>query len=190
MNKPEGKAPKWLNVAWGVAGLAGLVGAATFTVSSAVAFGTAAGISTAVVGVLAVAIGTSLPELMVNVKSALKGDTDMAVGTILGSNVFNILGIAGMLALTGMAVPASFDPRATTLGLVNTLGFGLSALFCAASMAKSKGTIGRKQGLLWMGLYAAYSAANFMVGGTAPAPGAEAAAATPPAAPPVPPAPR
>jgi Ca2+/Na+ antiporter len=181
--KPENKVPKWFNVAWGVAGLAGLIGAATFTIPSAVAFGTAAGISTAVVGALAVAVGTSLPELMVNVKSALKGDTDMAVGNILGSNVFNVAGIMGLVGLSGMTVPVEFNPFKSALGALNMAGFALSATFCTAAMAANKGTITKRQGALWVGLYAAYAVANYLIGGAMPAPGAEAAAA--PAAAPV-----
>lgn len=191
--KPEMKAPKWLNIGWGLLATAGLIGAATFTVSSAVAFGAAAGISTAVVGILAVSVGTSLPELVVNLKSARKGDTDMAVGNILGSNVFNILGVGGLLALSGSAFPADLNPRGTILGLFNSLAFGASALLAAATMKKTGGTISRKTGALWVGLYAAFTAANAVLGRT---PGAEAAlppgpeAALPPVAPaPPPPAP-
>jgi cation:H+ antiporter len=183
--KPEAKVPKWFNLAWGVAGLGGLIGAATFAVPSAVAFGTAAGVSAAVVGALAVAVGTSLPELMVNVKSALKGDTDLAVGNILGSNVFNVLGIMGAVGLSGTEVPRDLNPKASPLGMLNTVGFGLSAVFAAANLAWTKGKLERKHGVVWLGLYAAFAAAQAVLGGT----GAEAAA-TPAAAALPPPAPK
>jgi len=181
--KPEMKAPKWLNIGWGLLATAGLIGAATFTVSSAIAFGAAAGISTAVVGILAVSVGTSLPELVVNLKSARKGDTDMAVGNVLGSNVFNVLGVGGLLALSGAGFPADLNPRGTILGLFNSLAFGASALLAAATMKKTGGTISRKTGALWVGLYAAFTAANAVLGRT---PGPEAALPPPviPAPPP------
>lgn len=182
-NKPEMKAPKWLNIVWGAAGVAGLVGAAAFTVSSAVAFGAAAGISSAVVGILAVSVGTSLPELIVNIKAARKGDTDLAVGNVMGSNIFNIMAIGGLLSLTGTALPAALNPKQTILGLFNTLAFGGSALLAAATMAKTKGEIGKKTGFLWLGLYAAFTAVNAVLGRT---PGPEAGAIVPPATPPAP----
>lgn len=182
-NAPEMKAPKWLNIGWGLAGLAGLIGAASFVVSSAVAFSTAIGISPVVVGILAVAVGTSLPELMVNIKAAMKGDANMAIGNILGSNVFNLLGIGGLLALTGTALPPDLNPRATMLGLVNTVAFGASALLASAVMLKNKGTLTRKHGIIGLALYAAFTAANFLLGGDAPAPDAAATAA--PVPPPV-----
>ncbi len=184
--KPEMKAPKWLNIGWGLLATAGLIGAATFTVSSAIAFGAAAGISTAVVGILAVSVGTSLPELVVNLKSARKGDTDMAVGNVLGSNVFNILGVGGLLALSGAGFPADLNPRGTILGLFNSLAFGASALLAAATMKKTGGTISRKTGALWVGLYAAFTAANAILGR---APGPEAALPPPVIPAPLPPAP-
>lgn len=192
-NKPEKesaeeKMPAWFNLVWGLGGVAGLVGSSALVVSSAVAFGAAVGISPAVVGLLAVAVGTSLPELMVSVKAALKGDANMSVGNILGSNIFNILAIGGMLALTNTPVPASLNPMSTMTGLMNTAAFGGSALLLSALMAKTKGKISRKQGLVGLGLYAAFAVANILTGRGA---GAEtvAAVSTLPPAPPPPPTP-
>jgi len=174
----ESKLPTWANIALGLAGVAGLVGAAGFLVASATAFGLAAGVSPALVGVLGVAVGTSLPELTVNIKAALKGETDMAVGNILGSNVFNLLMIGGIVSLTGAAVPADLNPTQTMMGLVNTAAFGLSALATWGLMKMNKGGIDRKHGLIGMGLYAAYTAATVFLGaGGQP----DAAATTPPA---------
>lgn len=190
----ESKLPTWANVALGLAGVAGLVGAASFLVASATAFGLAAGVSPALVGVLGVAIGTSLPELTVNVKAALKGETDMAVGNILGSNVFNLLMIGGIVSLTGVTVPADLNPTQTMMGLVNTAAFGLSALATWGLMKLNKGGIDRKHGFIGVGLYAAYTAATVFLGTTgqpdaapvnpaaAPPPAVETAI-TPPAAP-------
>src|SRR5690606_3885604 len=64
------KLPTWMNLVWGGAGVIGLVSAAGLLISSATVTATALGVSPALVGVLAVAIGTSLPELAVNFKSA------------------------------------------------------------------------------------------------------------------------
>lgn len=103
---PE-KVATWLNTVWGAAGLGGLIFSADMLVKSAMQVGPGLGLNPAVIGTLAVAMGTSLPELMVNVKSALKGKTDIAVGNILGSNVFNILGVGGALALANTAMTLS-----------------------------------------------------------------------------------
>jgi cation:H+ antiporter len=161
----------------GLAGVAGLVGAAGFTVAAATAFGVAAGISPAVVGLLAVAVGTSLPEMMVNFKAARKGETDMAIGNVVGSNVFNLVLIGGLLSLTGAPMPPDLNAKATTQGLVNTLAFGMSALFTTLAMAKNKDGLNKKHGIVGLALYAAYTAATFVLG---------KGAATPPTPPPPP----
>lgn len=173
----EHKLPKWANMTMGLAGVAGLVGAAGFTVAAATAFGVAAGISPAVIGLLAVAIGTSLPEMMVNFKAARKGETDMAIGNVVGSNIFNLVLIGGMLSLSGAPMPPDLNAKATTMGLVNTLAFGMSALFTTLAMAKNKDGLNKKHGIIGLGLYAAYTAATFILG---------KGSATPPPAPPPP----
>lgn len=76
-----------------------ILGGAHFLVSGATSLAQAAGISDAVIGVTIVAVGTSLPELVTSVIAALKRQTDIALGNILGSNLFNILGILGITAV-------------------------------------------------------------------------------------------
>lgn len=147
-----------------MAGVAGLVGAAGFTVQAAIACGAALGISPSVVGVLAVAVGTSLPELMVNFKSALKGATQLAIGNVLGSNVFNLVLIGGLLSLTGAAVPADLDPFAGTAGLVNMAAFAGSALLAGIVMLAGRRGIRRAHGIAGLVLYAVYTVAAFMLG--------------------------
>jgi cation:H+ antiporter len=184
----ESKLPTWMNISLGLAGVAGLVGAASFLVASATAFGIAAGVSPALVGVLGVAIGTSLPELTVNIKAALKGETDMAIGNVLGSNVFNLLMIGGIVSLTGAEVPADLNPRETLMGFVNTAAFGVSALLAWGAMKLNNGGITRKQGVAGVALYAAYTTATVMLG-TADPSAAAGAATTATTATPVPPPP-
>lgn len=187
----EKKLPKWANITMGLAGVAGLVGAAYFSVAAATALGVAAGISPAVIGLLAVAVGTSLPEMMVNFKSAMKGETGLAIGNILGSNVFNLVMIGGLLSLTGGAMPAEMNPKETALGVLNTIAFGASALLAMAAMKWNKNGIGKKHGIAALGLYAAYTAANFLMGGTSTPPAPDAASTAMASAAPViaPPAP-
>lgn len=78
-----------------------LVVGAHFTVQSAVAVADIAGIGTGIVGLLAVAIGTSLPEFFVTVQAARSGHADIAVGNVFGSNVFNALFITGVAGMFG-----------------------------------------------------------------------------------------
>ncbi len=91
-------------------GLALLVVGAGWLVDSAVAMARAFGVSELVIGLTIVAVGTSLPELATSVVAALRGERDIAVGNAIGSNVFNLLGIAGIATLVtpgGLEVAAS-----------------------------------------------------------------------------------
>lgn len=88
-------------------GLALLVGGGELTVRGAVGFAEALGISQVVIGLTIVAVGTSLPELATSIVAARRGQTDIAVGNIVGSNIFNLLFIWGLtVAIAPTAVPA------------------------------------------------------------------------------------
>ena len=100
----EGKKPMatWLSVVWILIGLLCLIGGSNLFVEGATAVATNLGVSEAVIGLTIVAGGTSLPELATSVVSARKGNSGIAIGNALGSNVFNILAILG---ITGMITP-------------------------------------------------------------------------------------
>ncbi|WP_455068620.1 calcium/sodium antiporter [Prevotella nigrescens] len=91
-----------MSVIWILAGLACLIGGSTLFVEGASKLATSLGVSEAVVGLTIVAGGTSLPELATSIVSARKGSSGIAIGNVLGSNVFNILGILGV---TGLICP-------------------------------------------------------------------------------------
>ena len=91
-----------MSVVWILAGLACLIGGSTLFVEGASKLATSLGVSEAVVGLTIVAGGTSLPELATCIVSARKGSSGIAIGNVLGSNVFNILGILGV---TGLICP-------------------------------------------------------------------------------------
>jgi len=160
----EGNMPKWFNAAWGIAGVAGLVSSAKLLVTAASITAIGLGVTPALVGALGVAIGTSLPELAVTVKSALQGKSDMALGNILGSNIFNVLMVGGALALAGTAVPLAFG-LGSAMGILNISTFVGAAALSATAMFlnKSKGSIKRWQGGLALGLYTAFTAASVML---------------------------
>ena len=94
-----------------VAGLGLLVVGSQWLVDAAVVFAQSLGVSDVVIGLTIVAAGTSMPEVATSVMAAVKGERDIAVGNVVGSNIFNILGclgIAGVAAgATGLAVPES-----------------------------------------------------------------------------------
>ena len=92
----EAKISKWLAGGLVLLGLAGLTIGGEFTVRGAVSLAKILGLSEAFIGLTIVALGTSLPELTTSVIAALKGKSDIAVGNIIGSNIFNIFWILGI----------------------------------------------------------------------------------------------
>jgi cation:H+ antiporter len=115
--------------AWGftIGGLIVLVIGARLLVDSAVEIATTFGISQAVIGLTIVAVGTSLPELATSVIAALRKQTEIAVGNVVGSNVFNIFGILG---ITAMISPIPADPRfaAIDMPVAAAVAVGLTVL--------------------------------------------------------------
>ncbi|WP_415182050.1 calcium/sodium antiporter [Phaeovulum sp.] len=99
---------RWTRIAFFVGlGLVGLPLGADFLVDGATDIARAYGISEAVIGLTLVAVGTSLPELATSITAAVKGRADVALGNVVGSNIFNLLCIIGIAGLVGpMAVPA------------------------------------------------------------------------------------
>ncbi len=104
--------PLWQSAAFAIAGLVMLVYGADLLVGGAKSVARAAGLSETIIGLTIVALGTSLPELVTSVMAALKGRSDVAFGGIIGSNIYNILGIIGITALIQpIAVPVDLLAR-------------------------------------------------------------------------------
>ena len=97
VSEPTG--PAWRDALFVAAGLGGLVWGADLFVGGAVGLAEAAGVSNAVIGLTVVAVGTSLPELATTVVAAARGEGGIAAGNVVGSNLFNWLGILGVAAL-------------------------------------------------------------------------------------------
>lgn len=91
--------PVWMSILLTVGGIAGVIFGARFLVDGGSQAARLLGVSETVIGISIVAIGTSLPELVTAVMAARKGKADVALGNVLGSNVFNILGILGVSAI-------------------------------------------------------------------------------------------
>jgi cation:H+ antiporter len=98
---PEVPSPWYINVAYIVGGLVFLVVGSNWMVDSAVEIAESFGLSELVIGLTIVAAGTSLPELATSVLATIKGERDIAVGNVVGSNIFNILGVLGLSGLVG-----------------------------------------------------------------------------------------
>lgn len=96
----------WLNIALLIVGFCALIYGANILVDGASSIAKRLRVSDMMIGLTVVAFGTSAPELVVNVFSSIKGSSDIALGNIVGSNIFNILGILGLSALI---VPLSVD---------------------------------------------------------------------------------
>lgn len=95
----EADDPVWLSIVMTLAGIAAVIAGARFLVDGGSDAARLLGVSETVIGISIVAIGTSLPELVTSIVAARKGKADVALGNVLGSNVFNILGILGVSAI-------------------------------------------------------------------------------------------
>ena len=136
-----------------VAGLALLVLGADWLVGAAVAFAKLLGLSELVIGLTIVAAGTSMPEVATSIIAALRGQRDIAVGNVVGSNTFNILGVLG---LSGLVAPASLivPPSLLSFDLLVMIAVAVACLpvFFTGNL------IARWEGMIFLGYYAAYTA--------------------------------
>ena len=148
--------------AWGVftIGLALLVISSRLLVVGAVNIAMALGVSELIIGLTIVAIGTSLPELAAAVMSALKGHSDIAIGAIVGSNVFNLLvvlagpGLFGPLTLNASVMTRDWPVTMLTTGTLMMLAW--LAYQNANGDKKDNGELGRASGVLLVTMYTAY----------------------------------
>ena len=111
----KAKISKWLATGLILLGLAGLTIGGEFTVRGAVQLAKLLGLSEAFIGLTIVALGTSLPELSTSIIAALKGKSDIAVGNIIGSNIFNIFWILG---ISSVIRPLPFNPELINVDLL------------------------------------------------------------------------
>jgi cation:H+ antiporter len=139
-------------VGWLVLGLVVLLTGANLLVWGAQNLAIAFGVSELVIGLTVVAIGTSLPELAVSILSALKGEHDMAIGNIIGSNLFNSLAVVG---IAGIIHPAEFERELLTAHLPVMIGLTL-ALFLMTYNFGNQSRIRRIEGFLLLVAFFSY----------------------------------
>lgn len=135
-----------------VIGLVLLVVGARWLVDGAVAAATAIGLSPLVIGLTVVALGTSLPELVTSVIASFRGQRDLAVGNVVGSNVFNILAILGISAVIAGDIPVA--PGALTFDMPVMLAVAVACLPIFFTGYR----IGRWEGVLFLGYAVFYTA--------------------------------
>lgn len=137
---------------WLLAGLILLTVSSKILVWGAVNVATGLGISELVIGLTVIAIGTSLPELAASIAGALKNEHDIAIGNVVGSNLFNTLGV--------LAIPGLIAPSTLTEGVLQRdvpIVFGLTiVLFIMAYGFRARGRINRLEGGLLLSAFIAY----------------------------------
>lgn len=145
------KMPVWQNLLLVIGGLVLLVLGARWLVQSAVEIATLMGVNEAVIGLTIVAAGTSLPEVVTSIMATIRGERDIAVGNVVGSNIFNILSVLGMSGLVS-PVPLLAGEQMMQLDLPVMLGV---ALLCVP-LFFTGGTLTRPDGFLFLALYVFY----------------------------------
>jgi len=141
-----------LNISLVVIGLVLLVLGSRWFVSGAVSFAGYLGISELIVGLTIVAAGTSMPEVVTSVIAAIRGERDIAVGNVVGSNIFNILGVLGISSILAPSGISVSEP---------IMGFDIPLMIAVAIACLpiffTNGTISRWEGALFLGYYLAYT---------------------------------
>jgi len=141
--------PLWKAVLWVAVGLGMLMLGARFLVDGAVSIARGYGISEAFIGLTIVAVGTSLPELATSLIAAVRRQSEIAIGNIVGSNIFNVLGILGVTALIA---PISVADRFLSFDL--PVMIAVSAVLTGLLLLRPR--IGRLAGIGLLVAYAAY----------------------------------
>jgi len=142
----------FVNIMYVVAGLALLVLGSQWFVKSAVSFAGYLGVSELIIGLTIVAAGTSMPEVVTSVVAAIRKERDIAVGNIIGSNIFNILGVLGISSLLAPSgIPVSEAVIGFDIPLMIAVAIACLPIFFTG------GTISRWEGALFLSYYIAYT---------------------------------
>jgi cation:H+ antiporter len=144
--------PTWVRIALVIAGLVLLVAGSNFLVDAAIIFAKSLGISELVIGLTIVAAGTSMPEVATSIMAAFRGQRDIAVGNVVGSSTFNILGVLGLASI----VSPSGLPVAPAMIAFDIPIMVVVALACLPIFFTGR-TIARWEGFVFLAYYAAYT---------------------------------
>ena len=144
-------APAWQNILLITIGLVLLVVGARWLVQSAVTIASSFGVSEAVIGLTIIAAGTSLPEVMTSIVATIKGERDIAIGNVVGSNIFNILAVLG---LSGLFSPTPLLASEQLIQIDVPVMLAVAMLCFPLFFLGS--TLNRFEGFLFLLLYVAY----------------------------------
>lgn len=151
VENPDEETMSWLkSVLFVVIGAAAVIAGGQLTVNSAKTIAESWGVSETLIGLTVVALGTSLPELVTSVIAAKKGESDMALGNVIGSNIFNIFFILGM---TGTIHPIKVD-MVSIYDIAVLIVISVISFIFAATRKK----IARAEGVSMLVMYSAYTA--------------------------------
>ena len=139
-------------ITWLIIGLAALLLGAHLLVKGSISIAEFLGVSDVVIGILLVAIGTSLPELAVSLVSALRGEYGLAIGNIVGSNIFNLLGVIGVAATIA---PIEVEQSVLSLHIFVMVAFTL-VLFAMTHDYDGKSELSRIEGIALLLAFIAY----------------------------------
>jgi len=144
---------------WFLVGLVLLVASSNSLVWGAEVIALHFGVSPLIIGLTVVAIGTSLPELAASVVSALKGHHDIAIGNVIGSNVFNLLAV---MPVPGLIATINVEPMALyrDFPVMLVLTFMLLMMFL---LNRKSGTLGRVSGSILLASYATYLTTLYLI---------------------------
>lgn len=140
-------------------GLAVLLASSKLLVWGATIVATHFGVSELVIGLTIVAIGTSLPELAASISSARKGEADIAIGNVIGSNLFNILAV---MAIPGLISRTTVPPDVLSRDYPVMLVLTIVMFLLAFNFGREKASIGRRAGIGFLCAFIAYQAMLFM----------------------------
>jgi cation:H+ antiporter len=143
---------------WLAFGMVLLPVSAHYLVGSATFIARVMGVSDLVIGLTIIAIGTSLPELAASIISLLKKEADLAMGNIIGSNIFNILAV---LSLAGIIAPGDIDPQVVSRDIPYMMGITILLLLLCFSREGGHFRITRNKGALLLTLFIAYQVLIF-----------------------------
>lgn len=148
LEEPEKKKPLWLSIILTVAGLGIVVAGSQFTVDTATFLATKMGLSERIIGLTIVALGTSLPELFTSVSASRKNNPDIAIGNIIGSNIFNIVFVLGLASV--------ISPLTYAKDFLIDSFFAIGAVVLLLILVIPKKKLPRWAGALMLASYVAY----------------------------------
>lgn len=144
----EKSAPLWKAIIMSIVGLIGIIIGGDTVVDSATVIATMFGMSANLIGLTIVAVGTSLPEFVTSVMALKKGETDIAIGNVIGSNIFNILfvlGLAGLINPITMSIHAFID-----------IIFMIIVTALMYFFIRKENALTKKHGIIFIAIYMAY----------------------------------